>query len=132
MFSKGRILEPLLGSMALPGIFPNVAYQGYLLNDGGVVDNFPSVIAQKQYPKHRIIGVVLDTFKKHQTPKNLIETLSISLGIMIGKDVIRRSQKLDIVFHEPIDCEVWDVNKRKWKKAFEQGYASGVKRFKGL
>jgi NTE family protein len=132
IFDKGSLLEPLLGSIAIPGIFPNVAYQEYLLNDGGVIDNFPSDIAQKQYPNHHIIGVILNVFEKNQVPNNLFDTLSISLEIMMRKDLVKRSKEIDIAFYEPIDCGILDINKQKRKKAFEQGYASGMKKFKGF
>jgi NTE family protein len=132
IFDKGELLEPLLGSIAIPGIFPNIAYKEYLLNDGGVVDNFPSGIAQKQYPNHHIIGVILNVFERNQDPKNLFDTLSISLEIMMRKDLIKRSKEIDIAFYEPIDCGVLDTDKQKRKKAFEQGYASGMEKFKGF
>ena len=130
MFHKGQIVEPLMGSIAIPGLFPNVVYQQYLLNDGGVVDNFPSGIAKKRYPKHRIIGVVLDTFEKKQTPKNLIETLALSFEILMRKDTIKKAQTLDLVFNDAIECSAFDITKKKRKKIFEQGYRCGVKKLK--
>jgi NTE family protein len=132
MFDKGNILHPLLGSMALPGIFPSVRYQNYLLNDGGIIDNFPTSIAQKAYPHHRIIGVALNKFKEYQEPKNFIETLNIALEVMMRKDMVERSKNIAISFYENIECKRLERDKRNRKKAFEQGYTSGVKKFGGL
>ena len=132
MFNQGPILEPLLGSMAIPGIFPNVPYQNYLLNDGGVIDNFPSTIAQKQYPDHQTIGVSLDTFERQQHPKNLIDTLITTFEIMMGKELSRKLEQITIPFYEKIDCSVLEFRKSKRKKAFEQGYLSGKKKFSKL
>ena len=123
-------MEPLLGTMAIPGVFPNVHYQKHLLSDGGIINNFPIAIAKKDYPTHKIIGVALNTFRKNQTPKNVIEMLMLSLEIAIRKDMVAKSDTVDILFREDIDCKALETNKKKWEKAFKQGYASGIKEFK--
>lgn len=40
-FSSGRILEPLLASAAMPGVFPPVTIEGRTYIDGGVANNIP-------------------------------------------------------------------------------------------
>lgn len=40
-FAEGPVVEPILASAALPGIFPPVEIGGELFIDGGVVDNVP-------------------------------------------------------------------------------------------
>jgi predicted acylesterase/phospholipase RssA len=118
--------------MALPGIFPSVKYQHFLLNDGGIVDNFPTSFAQQQYPRHKIIGVALNTFEEHQEPKNLIATLITSFEIMMRKDLAVKTQEIALAFYENINCAVLELNKKKWKKVFDQGYVSGVKKCKDI
>ncbi|MDR2191175.1 MAG: hypothetical protein LBP53_08705 [Candidatus Peribacteria bacterium] len=128
LFDQGEIIPPLLGSTALPGVFPSVKYQQYLLNDGGIIDNFPTTIAKKAYPQHHIIGVALNKFKEHQKPKNAIETLLLALEVMMRKDLVKRSKDIAIAFYEDIDCRVLETDKKKRKKVFEQGYQSGMKK----
>ncbi|MEA5364599.1 patatin-like phospholipase family protein [Amycolatopsis sp., V23-08] len=41
LIRSGPLLEPLLASCAIPGIFPPVSYEGRLLYDGGLVANVP-------------------------------------------------------------------------------------------
>lgn len=41
LIRSGRLLEPLLASCAIPGIFPPVEHDGRLLYDGGLVANVP-------------------------------------------------------------------------------------------
>jgi NTE family protein len=129
LFDQGEIIPPLLGSTALPGVFPSVKYQQYLLNDGGIIDNFPTTIAKKAYPQHHIIGVALNKFKEHQEPKNIIETLSLALEVMMRKDMVKRTKDITIAFYEDMDCKRLERDKEKWKKAFDQGYYSGMKKF---
>jgi NTE family protein len=38
---EGKLLDPLMASIALPGIFPPQMYNGYQLVDGGVTENVP-------------------------------------------------------------------------------------------
>jgi NTE family protein len=40
-FNSGEIVEPLVASTSIPGIFVPVAYDDYLLLDGAVTDNLP-------------------------------------------------------------------------------------------
>ena len=40
-FSTGPVIEPILASAALPGVFPPVELDGDMFIDGGVVDNVP-------------------------------------------------------------------------------------------
>lgn len=127
VFDQGEIIPPLLGSIALPGIFPSVKYQHYLLNDGGIIDNFPTSIAQRTYPHHQIIGVALNKFKEHQEPKNIVETLILTLEVMMRKDIVKRIKEIALSFYEDIDCKRLERDKRKRKKAFDQGYYSGMK-----
>jgi predicted acylesterase/phospholipase RssA len=44
-----------MGSIALPVIFPPVKFGDCLLVDGGVIDNFPVLRAQKLYPDKEVI-----------------------------------------------------------------------------
>ncbi|MDR2540281.1 MAG: patatin-like phospholipase family protein [Candidatus Peribacteria bacterium] len=130
MFHEGRLLEPILGSMALPGVFPAVKYQNYLLNDGGIIDNFPTVLAQEQYPNHKIIGVALNKFKEGKNPKNLIQTLITAYAIVMRKDLVQRSKSIEISFYETIECGILELDRKKRSKIFEQGYASGKRKFR--
>jgi NTE family protein len=104
MFHKGELLNPLLGSIAIPGVFPSVKYQDYLLNDGGIVDNFPTQLAQTAYPNHKIIGIALNKFRENENPKNLISTFLTAYAIVMRKDLIKRSKEIEVAFYEDIDC----------------------------
>lgn len=115
--------------MALPGIFPSVKYQGCLLNDGGIINNFPVKEAQEAYPHHQVIGVALSKFTTSLEPKNLLSTLLNSYSIMINTFFVPEAKGVDYLFYDEIDCGIVDLNKRHWKKAFEHGYASGTEQF---
>ena len=127
IFEQGNLINPLLGSIALPWIFPTIKYQHYYLQDGGIIDNFPTTTAKKQYPNHKVIWIALNLFKENQKPRNLIETLMISFDIMLKRDIVQRIKEVDISFCERLDCHILETNKQKRKKIFEQGYKSWKK-----
>lgn len=51
LFSTWNLPKILLGSIAIPGIFPVVCYEEYTLMNGSATNNFPVDIAKKKYPK---------------------------------------------------------------------------------
>lgn len=64
LFTSGRILEPLLASTAMPGVFPPVEIDGKAYIDGGVVNNVP--IAPAASMGARTIYVLNSTSHQHQ------------------------------------------------------------------
>jgi NTE family protein len=50
--SSGPLLEAIMASAAIPGIFPPVEWDGRLLIDGGVVNNTPITHALDLRPRH--------------------------------------------------------------------------------
>jgi NTE family protein len=64
LFSSGRLIEPLLASTAMPGVFPPVDIGGTLYIDGGVVNNVP--IAPAARMGARTIYVLNSTSHQHK------------------------------------------------------------------
>jgi NTE family protein len=64
LFTSGRILEPLLASTAMPGVFPPVQIGDKSYIDGGVVNNVP--IAPAVSMGARTIYVMNSTSHQHQ------------------------------------------------------------------
>jgi NTE family protein len=59
ILSKGRLLDAVLATIALPGLFPVVSLDGLELVDGGVVDPVPVAVARSLAPKMPVVAVVL-------------------------------------------------------------------------
>jgi NTE family protein len=76
LFSSGRILEPLLASTAMPGVFPPVEIDGTAHIDGGVVNNVP--IAPAAAMGGRTIYVLNSTSHQHQ-PRPLMRPIDYML-----------------------------------------------------
>ncbi|MFZ2150979.1 MAG: patatin-like phospholipase family protein [Candidatus Absconditicoccaceae bacterium] len=130
LFNKGDMINPLLGSMAIPGIFPYVKFKNYNLIDGGATNNFPVDIARKQYPKNKIIGINLNKFTENQEIKTIFDTLSISLDILLRNRAMLKSDKVNYLFYNDTGLKILDTKSSKMKKAFEKGYTDCIQKFK--
>jgi NTE family protein len=65
ILDKGRVVDAILATIALPGIFPPRQINGKLLVDGGVVDPIPIRVAREMAPDVPVVAVVL-TPKLHR------------------------------------------------------------------
>ncbi len=130
LFSKGELPKILLGSIAIPGIFPAISYEKYILIDGGVTNNFPVDIAKKTYPKDEIIGISLNTFKQNQPIRTVIDALTITFEIFVRNSAIERRNIVDHPFYNTTAIRVLDRDTSKMKKAFDQGYRECLNHFK--
>ena len=66
IWSSGQLTDAVRSSMSFPVVFKPVTYQGALLYDGGIFNNFPVDIMKKDFHPDIIIGVDIhstDTIK---------------------------------------------------------------------
>jgi NTE family protein len=130
LFNKWNIVMPLLGSMAIPWIFPHVKFKNYNLIDWWATNNFPVDIARKHYPKNKIIWINLNKFTENQEIKTIFDTLSISLDILLRNRAMLKSDKVDYLFYNDTWLKILDTKESKMKKAFEKGYIDCIEKFK--
>jgi NTE family protein len=60
LLNQGRVLDAVLATMSMPGVFPPLEYGEYLLVDGGLVDPVPVAAARAFYPRLAVAAVALD------------------------------------------------------------------------
>ncbi len=56
---QGRVVDALLATIAIPGIFPPKQWENHLLADGGVLDPVPVSVARSLAPDLPVVAVVL-------------------------------------------------------------------------
>lgn len=59
VLTEGKVVDAVLASIALPGIFPSIARGDYLLVDGGVLDPVPVSVARKLGGNLPVVAVAL-------------------------------------------------------------------------
>lgn len=130
-FQKGDFMQLVLASMAIPGLYPSIKYQNYNLVDGGTVNPFPVDKAKKKYPNHKIIGINLNSFvATDEDPNNIFEVLSRSFNIRMKSRSYEQNHLVDELFFRKLDVGLLDFDKKKLKKAFEQGYQDAKKKWR--
>ncbi len=130
LFNTWVVIEPLLGSIAIPWIFPNIKYKSYNLIDWGTTNNFPVDMANKEYPQNKTIWINLNKFTENQKIKTIFDTLSVSLEILLRNRAMLKSDKVDYLFYTDTWLKILDTKSSKMKKAFEKGYIDCLAKFK--
>jgi len=59
VIKQGRLIDSVLASSAVPGVFPAKSMGGHLLVDGGVTNPIPVAEARSLYPDGPVVAVVL-------------------------------------------------------------------------
>jgi NTE family protein len=59
ILGEGPVVDAILATIALPGIFPPREFKDYLLVDGGVVDPVPASVARSLAPELPVVAVAL-------------------------------------------------------------------------
>ncbi|MTB50816.1 patatin-like phospholipase family protein [Lewinella sp. W8] len=131
-FYRGPLIQPLIASAAIPGVFSSVEIDGSLYCDGGVTNNFPTdpLLAFAD----QIIGVYLNPIPA-SSPDELDSTRAIlerayvimrdnasrpkfkDCSVLIAPDVLNQFNALD---NEHID------------EIFEMGYREGLRHLRTL
>ena len=75
ILSKGRVVDSLLATIAIPGIFPPKIIDGSVLVDGGVVDPVPVLSAKYLSPSLPVIAVCLYSKSKTWSNASLLNFL---------------------------------------------------------
>lgn len=128
-FSKWDLSKALLASSAIPWIFPPVEIDKYIYVDWWLINNFPAEIIKKKYPNKKIIGIALNKFIGKEKVNSIFNVLSVSFEIFLRKSNIENIPYVDYLFYPKLDLAVFDTNKTKMKKAFEQWYEDCKKIF---
>ncbi len=99
LLSKGRVVDAVLATIALPGVFPTQIWEGHHLVDGGMLDPVPVLPARALSPKLPVVAVVLN--KLEPQPVNYLEPPAFLTSTMLLKRFarLRVAQAFNIFLH---------------------------------
>lgn len=89
VITKGKVVDALLATIALPGIFPPMTRGEYLLVDGGVLDPVPVAVVRNLSKNLPVVAVVLTPFV--DTEKRQLK--GIQLPVIIPSPLANRLQR---------------------------------------
>lgn len=110
-FSSGKLIESVLASCSIPGVFKPVAIDGDMYIDGGVLNNFP--IEPLRNDCDFIIGSSCNHLPEVHSVPNIRKLIERAAIMSINSDMEQKCQFLDVLI-EPVGMgatSVFDVNK---------------------
>ena len=126
ILNKGKIRPAVEGSSAIPGFLPPVEYNGHLLIDGGVSNNFPVDVVQKMGASFVIaIDASLD-FDTNVEVDNVIDLVIRSAQISVRHLDEHLKQHADIVIKPETGSIHWSEFDRV-DEVIEKGEDAAIK-----
>lgn len=109
VISKGKILDAVLATIAIPGVFPPKEMGGCTLVDGGVLDPVPVSLARWLAPTLPVIAVVLSPTPEGwaHVPSPGIESVS-----MLPRPILDKISKFSITQAMTIYTNAMDISAR--------------------
>jgi len=126
VFKSGNVVEAVLASSCLPGLFAPVQIQGMLLVDGGIVENVP-VSPLKGMDADIIVGVNLLRYRKYARPENIMDVLSNSFDMINHKISAQPRPDGAHILIEPDLSGYYMGDINKWRELADEGYRETIK-----
>ena len=126
VFKSGNVVDAVLASSCLPGLFPPIEMQGLMLVDGGIAENVP-ISSLKDSECNVKIAVNLMRYRKYERPKNIIGVFMNSFD-MINHRISTQPTKDDVdILIEPDLRGYYMSDSAKWCEISEKGYKETLK-----
>ena len=87
VFNNGLIVEALLASTGIPGVFPPLRMDQHLLVDGGLVNNSPISSAVKLGAEKVVVFPIGFPYTPNEEPKNILEILFRTLIYLLNRQL---------------------------------------------
>jgi NTE family protein len=89
VLTSGNVIEAVMASTALPGVYPPVEIAGRLLIDGGISSNTPLSVAAEYAAGEIVVLPAGYPNMLEKAPADIIGLFSHSLNILIGQQFLR-------------------------------------------
>jgi len=125
VIEEGNVLNAVVASACIPGVFVPVKFEDRLLVDGGISENVPisPLVAKKA---NMIIGVDLNATVPKRKPSNIVDVIVNSFEFMLMSAAREQVKKADHLI-TPDLSEFSVTSTRNAQKKIEIGYESAIK-----
>ncbi len=96
-FSEGKLIEPLLGTLAIPPLMKPIEFNDYQLLDGGILDNLP---AKTIRPYCDVLLASHCNPASHKATQTMREAIERSFVLVVAQN-IKPVQEIAEYFFEP-------------------------------
>lgn len=92
LLSSGAIVDAVLASAAIPGVFPPVQFEGRTLIDGGVANNTPVSTAVRLGATRVIVLPAGFTCSERRPPRGALEHAFNALSLLVARQLVQDLQ----------------------------------------
>ncbi len=119
-FSEGELVDKVVASASIPGIFTPVKIDGQLYADGGILDNLPVRPIKRKCKK--IIGVHVNYTGPQDNIESAMSIVERAFHLSIGARISETANDCDL-FIEPEELQNYRLmDMSKGREMFEIGY----------
>lgn len=118
LLSRGSIVDAVLASAAIPGVFPPVLFEGRTLIDGGVANNTPVSTAIQLGATRVIVLPAGFTCSERRPPRGALEHAFNALSLLVARQLVHDLQHFADQAHIsvvpplcPLDISPYDYTK---------------------
>lgn len=118
--TKGSLMQAVLASCAVPGIYVPINWEQYMLADGGITENVP-LTALNELGALKRIGINLNGASEYSTPQSVLDVITNAMDIAIDSKTKKQMKDADI----PISLQLSHLsrtNSSDFYKLIDEGY----------
>lgn len=118
-FSQGKIIEPLLGTIAIPPLMRPVDFMGQQLLDGGILNNLPAQVIR---PHCDFLLASHSNPASWQAVKTMREAIEKSFLLAIAQNTQQAKNIADLYFEPPFLADFRFTDIKKIQKIYDLSY----------
>lgn len=125
VLKKGPVVDAVMASTCIPGIFNPVEIDQKVLVDGGIVENVP-IDTVKILGAERVIGVDLNAKHSYEKPENILDVILNSFHFTLQASARLQTENADVMI-KPDLSSFNRSNMDQVKELMERGYEEAIK-----
>lgn len=127
ILKKGSVVQAVMASTCLPGVFSPVKCDNILLVDGGIVENIP-IDTVKSLGAEYVIGVDLNAMKTYNKPDSILDVMINSFHFTLKAAAKYQTEDAELLI-TPDLSKFNMVSTDQIKELIEQGYKDAKEAF---
>lgn len=120
VLKKGSVVQAVMASTCIPGVFSPIKLDEKLLVDGGIVENIP-IDTVKNMGAEYVIGVDLNAIKTYNKPKSILDVMVNSFHFTLKSATKYQTKDADLLI-TPDLSKFNMISTDQTKDLIEQGY----------
>jgi len=97
VFASGSLVDVVMASTCLPGIFAPVEVDGHQLVDGGPFENLPVNVSKAAFPDLAQVGVAIGRPWNHEAKGNVLTLMDAALDMAMAQTEIQSRAAADLI-----------------------------------